>query len=101
MLHVKISLPAEFKPIEQNIPISLQCIFCFPVPKSASKKTKELMLKNELKHTKRPDTDNCLKFVKDCLNSLVWHDDSQVYKVEACKEYSEHPHTLIIIEVTK
>ncbi|OPY83169.1 MAG: Endodeoxyribonuclease RusA [Smithella sp. PtaU1.Bin162] len=98
MWEVKSRLPEDFKIIPQGTPLFLQCIFCFPIPKSASKKQQELMKINSLKHTKKPDTDNCLKFVKDCLNSLVWHDDSQVYKVEAWKEYTDHPHTLIRIE---
>ena len=99
MWEIKNSLPDGFEAFPQGTPISLQCVFAFSVPASSTKKKRELMLTNTMKHTKKPDTDNCVKFVKDCLNSLIWHDDSQVYKVEAWKKYADRPHTLIVIEV--
>ncbi len=55
------------------------------------------MSSGAIKHTKRPDLDNCVKFVKDCLNGIVWWDDSQVYEVHAKKIYDENPRTYIII----
>lgn len=46
----------------------------------------------------RPDADNYLKFVKDCLNGLVWKDDGQVVKVTAEKRYTNStPRTVINI----
>jgi len=44
-------------------------------------------------HTNKPDLDNCVKFVKDCLNGLAYHDDSQVWKIEAYKLWGEHGET--------
>ena len=44
-------------------------------------------------HIVKPDTDNLVKFVKDCLNGIVWKDDCQVYKIHALKEYSDTPMT--------
>jgi len=48
-------------------------------------------------HTKKPDADNCLKFVKDCLNGIVWHDDAQVACVKAMKVLADKPMTKITV----
>ena len=59
---------------------------------------------NELKktapvyHIKRPDVDNYVKFYMDCMNKLVYLDDSQVIELRATKEYSDkESYTEIII----
>jgi len=40
---------------------------------------------------KKPDTDNCLKFVLDCLTGLAYTDDSQVCSIDAMKCYDIYP----------
>ena len=59
---------------------------------------------NELKktapvyHIKRPDVHNYVKFYMDCMNKLVYLDDSQVIELRATKEYSDkESYTEIII----
>ena len=59
---------------------------------------------NELKktapvyHIKRPDVDNYVKFYMDCMNKLVYLDDSQVIELKATKEYDDkESYTEIII----
>lgn len=79
-------------------PIILSCHFRMPIPKSTSKKRQKLMLNNEIQHTKRPDLDNLVKFVKDCLNGICWNDDSQVWHLTASKVYGIEPLTLINIQ---
>ena len=79
-------------------PIKLEVLFFMPIPKGTSKKKEIRMVAEEIKHTKKPDCDNLIKFVKDCLNQVVWKDDSQVYKIVAEKRYSQHPRTDILIE---
>ena len=80
-------------------PIALKCWFWFDFPKSMSKKKRE-----DAVHTKRPDLDNLVKFVKDCLNGIVWKDDSQVVTLTAKKLYDregEGARTEIIIAYGK
>lgn len=49
-------------------------------------------------HIKKPDIDNLIKFVLDCLNMSTWKDDSQIVLVFAEKKYTEdNPRTEIII----
>ena len=79
--------------IPPEIPVTLQCRFCMPIPASTSKK-KRLSL---YYHTKKPDLDNLIKFVKDCLNGELWHDDGQVAQLIADKIYTEDPRTELII----
>lgn len=82
------------QPIPKGTPIQLQCFFNMPVPDSMPKKYRDIR-----PHTKKPDLDNMIKFVKDCANGILWADDSQVFSVHASKEYAHktNPSTEIII----
>ena len=84
-------------PIPTGTPIKITCTFMFPLPASWSKK-KRTALMGAL-HTKKPDLDNCIKFVKDSMNRVVWEDDSQVCVYGPCvKRWAETPGTMIVIE---
>lgn len=86
-----------------NLPITaavaLKCVFYMPIPESASKKNKEMMLQGRVNHIKRPDTSNLLKFVEDTLKGIVIKDDSQVIYLKGRKFYSEEPRTVIQIDI--
>ncbi len=77
-------------------PIALVCRFYMPIPGSLSQKKKNAL--NKTFHTKKPDLDNCVKFVKDVFNEVVWQDDSQVSTLWAIKAYSDRPRTEIVVE---
>ena len=83
------------QPLEDAI--FLQVMFYMPIPKSGSKRTVMLMKAGEIKHTKKPDLDNLIKFTKDCLNGVVWKDDAQVFSITAEKRYDPNPKTIISI----
>ena len=76
----------------------MEIIFYFPVPKSTSKKNKELMLQGKIMHTKRPDIDNCIKSVTDALNNIAYKDDGQICAITAVKCYDGEPRTEVMIE---
>ena len=79
--------------------IRLECDFCFELPASAKKSQKdEINSGNELVHVKKPDLDNLVKFVKDCLNGQAWKDDSQVCQLVASKLYGNTAQTVIVIK---
>ena len=78
-------------------PIRLRFEFFMPIPKGTSIKNRALMLANIIKHTKRPDTTNMIKFTEDCLMGIILFDDSQNCEIVARKRYSDHPRTLIFI----
>lgn len=76
----------------ERTPVVMAIIAVFPVPKSASKKTRAAMLKNEIRPTVLPDWDNIGKLVCDALNGLAYHDDRQIVYASVTKEYGEVPH---------
>jgi Holliday junction resolvase RusA-like endonuclease len=84
----------QHKPIPAGTAIYLNLYFLLPIPKGTSQKK----IDSGLAHTKRPDLDNLIKFVKDCANGILWHDDSQVVSVEAHKYYGTEPATKIQIQ---
>jgi len=81
-------------PIGKGTPISIAALFVFPYPASMSAKKRAAMPA----HVKKPDADNCLKFLKDVCNGILWHDDSQVNYLTARKEYGENPRTVLTVE---
>jgi Holliday junction resolvase RusA-like endonuclease len=82
--------------MRRSLPVrGLFCRFFMPIPASASKKQRALMEGCAVPHTKKPDLDNLIKFVKDCANGILWDDDSQVTAITAAKAYYPHPATEI------
>jgi Holliday junction resolvase RusA-like endonuclease len=79
-------------------PLKVRCSFEMPIPKGTSGKKRQAMNFDEIKHTKRPDISNLIKFVEDCLNGVVWKDDSFIVYLAGGKFYSDEPKTLIMIE---
>ena len=97
MLEAKQQIPEKLEGA-----LSLKAGFFFPPLKSWSKKMKtDVENGSNPLHIKKPDLDNLLKFVKDCLNGLAWNDDSQVCKIEAIKCYARLTRTDIIIKEYK
>ncbi len=86
------------EPIGAGIGIHLYCRFFMPIPSSVSKKQRILMEGCAVPHTKKPDLDNMIKFVKDCANGVLWNDDSQITEVLASKAYHPQPATEIRLE---
>lgn len=79
-------------------PVDLRLIFYMPIPKSWPKKKRDLVFKDKLFPTGKPDLDNMVKLVKDACNGIIWKDDKQVVYLRAVKYYSMDPRTEIIIE---
>lgn len=83
---------------DKGKPITVFCTFYMPIPKSSTKRFKALCDSVPTRHVKRPDVDNLVKFVLDCLNGVAWVDDGQVAEVNAVKLYSTQPRTVVILE---
>ena len=81
-------------------PIEMHLIFLFSRPAAHYGTGKnEGRLKDSAPgyHTKRPDLDNLIKFVKDALNGVFYRDDSQIVFIKAIKKYG-HPSVKIKID---
>lgn len=79
-------------------PLSVSLTFYRPVQSSISKTERERRLSNESKPVVKPDTDNYIKSTLDALNGILWHDDSQIVKIEAEKRYGDHPKITVSVK---
>lgn len=87
-----IPLLQEHKPTTPHDgPISLNVIVFLPIPKSKPKKWQAAAIRREILPTKKPDLDNLLKHLKDCMTGIFYLDDKQIIAVQAFKYYSKYP----------
>ena len=86
---------SQFREEPIKTPLAIDLIFFMPIPKSTSGIKKRQMGNGIIAHTKKPDIDNLMKFVLDCLNNLAFEDDSQVVEIRAKKIYSSKPGTTV------
>ncbi len=91
----------DFKPFEGEIKVKITAIF--EVPKSYSKKKREMLLPDEFSehgmgYKGKVDIDNICKSVLDALNGIAYKDDSQITCLLAFKEYGIQAKTIIEIE---
>lgn len=90
-------LRSQFRNEPFLMPISLSIVYFMPIPKNTSGIRKKEMIANIIRHIKKPDIDNLAKFTLDCMNGIVFKDDSQIYDLSVEKMYAEKPGTLIIL----
>lgn len=83
---------------QKDKPIAITIVATYPIPKSTTKKNKELMLNNNIRPTKKPDIDNIAKIIMDALNGLAYPDDSCIVELTACKLYGEDPGVQVTVE---
>lgn len=86
----------DYYPIKGAVYCKL--LFYMPIPKSTSKKNRAEILEGRIKHTKKPDLDNLVKYINDCMNGIVFVDDSQIISSSEDKIYSDNPRTEIYVE---
>lgn len=70
----------------------------YSIPKSTSKKRKEMMLSGEIRPIKKPDIDNCTKVIADSLNNVAYKDDTQIVECKVYKWYSDEPRVEVTIK---
>lgn len=51
---------------------------------------------NLIRHIRKPDLDNLDKYIFDCGNKILWHDDCEIYQCLSEKFWSKQPRTEII-----
>jgi Holliday junction resolvase RusA-like endonuclease len=81
--------------------IRIELTFYMPIPKSASKKNKRLMVENVIKHVKKPDTDNMVKALLDSINKIAYKDDSQITQLISRKRYATDGNVGIYMVITE
>lgn len=72
-----------------SVPVAVEIVAYYPVPKSARKADKEAMAAGLVVPMVKPDIDNVLKAVLDGVqgDGGAFHDDVQVVSVKATKKY--------------
>lgn len=75
-------------------------IFQMPICKSTRKKDLPLYNSGIVKHTKKPDVDNLIKFYLDCMDGIFFTGDQIVSLGPCMKLYNPNPKTVIWIEET-
>ena len=86
----------KFPKLEGYLSMSASA-YC-PIPKSTSKKKKDMMLKGILLPDKKPDVDNVLKCICDALNKVAYDDDKQIVHMDIEKYYGKNPCVVIKLE---
>lgn len=73
----------------------------FPIPKSATKKRRELMMIGKIRPTNKRsgDADNLAKSILDALNGVAYTDDSQVVSLFVDKWYVTEPDGIAFVDV--
>lgn len=87
--------------IDNHIPcittaLRVELVIYKSIPKSFSKKKRELANEGKIYPVVKPDIDNYVKSVLDGLNGILFVDDKQIVDFRAVKKYSDNPR----VEVT-
>jgi Holliday junction resolvase RusA-like endonuclease len=94
---VRWQLRAQMKENPLSVPLELDFIFYFGVPKSTSAPRRKDMLQDKIHHMIKPDNDNCQKYLLDCMTGVIYVDDCQVVDIHARKVYGDSPRTVICV----
>lgn len=90
-------LDTQIKPVSfGGVALKARFVFILPLPKSYSKKKKELLLGQPM--TDRKDIDNMQKSVMDVLQGRYFNDDCQIYHVTASKYWGEKGRIEVYLE---
>jgi|SRR5690625_1323046 len=68
------------------------------IPKSTTKRKRELYNARLIRPTVKPDLDNYSKSILDALNGIMYKDDSQIVDLNISKYYSDDPRVEVRIK---
>lgn len=72
-------------------PVKLFIEFGLRVPRSWSQKRRDAAIAGLYVPTVKPDLTNLIKSIEDGMNGIVYHDDSQIVRLEVSKRYASTP----------
>lgn len=88
------NLPSAFPP---DVPLRMKITAYFAIPKSFSKKKREIALSFGIRPAVKPDCDNISKNICDALNGIAFPDDKQIVSLEVNKYYADDAKVEVII----
>ena len=80
-------------------PLEMKVICEYQVPKSYTKKKKNLAKEGLLPKLTSPDVDNLSKTALDALNKIAYEDDKQVISLLSMKRYAVDDKPRVLIEI--
>lgn len=92
---VQWQVRSQYQEDPLKTPLLVDLDFIVPIPSHTSKVRTRLMLQNDLPPMVKPDLDNLIKFILDCLNGILFDDDSQIVEISARKKYGSIPRTVV------
>lgn len=95
---IKLLYMQKYRDLKLEGPLRMIIRAFYKIPKSASRKDKELMEQNIIRPTKKPDVDNIVKVVLDALNDLAYEDDRQIVELYVSKFYAEDEFVEVVVE---
>jgi len=78
-------------PIPLDCPISIRIDAYLPCPSSFSHKKQIAAFEGSILPAKKPDLDNLIKHMLDCMKGVFYNDDKQIVHIDARKYYGFPP----------
>jgi Holliday junction resolvase RusA-like endonuclease len=95
-LSINNQLPEDWVVLDRAL--AVKYVLKFPPLKSMRKKELKRIEDGETVYKpKKPDFDNCLKGLNDCLSGIVWRDDALVVRASVSKIYALNPEIEVVI----
>ncbi len=94
---VRAIIKAQYRGKPLDTALFVQFIFHMPIPVAWNATQKIFARDGRLLPIGRPDATNLAKFYEDCMNGIVYTDDSRIVWVTPIKKYDDETYTEIII----
>ena len=97
MTNTKLIMKSQYRAPPVNEALCVSYLFEMPLSSWKSPKNHKRELNNTMHPINRPDVSNIIKYYEDCMNGVIYSDDSIIIRTSALKIYSKNPRTLIWI----
>lgn len=97
LIRIEYGIQTKNFKFDDDSQLGMKLIAYFPIPKSVSKKVREMMLNGTIMHTKKSDADNVAKCFADSLNDVAYKDDNHICILHVEKRYAEQPRVEVTI----
>lgn len=77
--------------------VFVRFLFHMPIPSTWNKTQKAMARDGRLLPIGKPDVSNLAKFYEDCMNGIIYTDDSRIIWVSPIKKYDDESYTEIFI----
>lgn len=94
---IKRYIKAQYsgEPIDSGV--FVRFVFHLPIPTTWNKTQHAMAIDGRLLPIGKPDASNLAKFYEDCMNGIVYTDDSRIIWVSPLKKYDDESYTEIYI----